>query len=178
MADQEEELLAPPAFATSSGPPPADGPLDPAFQSDQLCETVIVEHISESPAQTTPLESISLSEHSQLDGRSAKDGCQEGLSDGHPSLEQSLDADAQPSTSSTSITSPTPSSETNPDLRRGAVNSRRSSSDTHMSVHMTGVNWDELSKSEEQEARQDSSDEVCNEIRLYCLQQNLLLTVF
>ena len=178
MADQGEELPALPAGATSSGPLSAGGPSGPASQSDQLCEMVIVEHLSESPAPTTLRESISLSEYSPLDGRPAKDESQESLSDSHHSLEQSLDADAQLSTSSIIITSPIPTSETNHDLRRGPVHSQPSSSDTHMSGHMTGVNWDELSKSEEQEARQDGSDEVCEETRLACLQQNLFLIVF
>lgn len=39
---------------------------------------------------------------------------------------------------------------------------RSSSSSTQTSVHSGEVNWDELERSEEQEARDESSDEVCH----------------
>ncbi|KAI9882382.1 MAG: hypothetical protein M1823_005873 [Watsoniomyces obsoletus] len=141
----------------TSAPEPAAAMLD----TQMSAEGPLVQQISESPMQVSPRTSSLLSNQyqSMVDVPLNAELEQVREEEDETSRQQSLEGTAASLLSPSSMASTGLNSEIHSDRDQASGRSKRSSSGTSMSSQTGGVDWDELGRSEEQEARQDGSEE-------------------
>ncbi len=156
------DAVSSPALTVSPSEPLASEPGAAVLDTEPSAEGSLGEQASESSTQVSPRTiSRSMDQHQSMVDvplhAEVEQVCEER--DETP-REQSVEGAAASLLSPSSIASTGLHSELHSDHDQASGRSKRSSSDTSMSSHSGGVDWDELGRSEEQEARQDNSDEV------------------